>query len=79
MFSSLARFMEWTFPSHLVARSLDNHESEQVQNLRHGYISSEFPEIDPCHGKLKFNKNREEELVISYRPRGGCWAVAGVR
>jgi len=60
VFSSLGWFMEWTFPSHLISRSLDHDKSQQLQNLRHGYVSSELPEIDPWHRQL--NMNREEKL-----------------
>ena len=60
VFSSLGWFMKGTFPSHLVARSLDDDKSQQLQNLRHGYISSELPEIDPWHDLHQ--KNREEEI-----------------
>ena len=67
VFSSLGLFMERTFPSHLVSRSLDHDKSQQLQNLRHGYIGPELPKIDPWHGKL--NKNREEEPVIFLRTR----------
>ena len=52
VFSSFGWFMEWTFPSHLVAQSLDDDKSQQLQNLRHGYVGSELPEIDPWHDTL---------------------------
>ena len=63
VFSSLGWFMKRTFPAHLVARSLDDDKSEQLQNLRDGYLSSKLPEVDASHDQP--NKNREEEPVFS--------------
>jgi hypothetical protein len=60
VFSSLGWFMKGTFPSDLVASSLDDNKSEQLQNLRHGYVGSELAEIDPWHGRHQ--KNREEKI-----------------
>jgi hypothetical protein len=65
VFSSLGWFMERTFPSHLVARALDHHKAEQLQNLRHGYVSSKLSVIDASHDHQP-KKNREEEPVSSY-------------
>jgi hypothetical protein len=67
VFSSLRRFMEWTFPSHLVARSLSDDKSQQLQNLRHRYIGSELPEIDRWHDRLKKEQRRGTRISSSYR------------